>query len=246
MHSTNPAAAVLARSAGQINFGGVAAGATMSGTTSKALLYCALTVLVGYWAMTYSLGYIIANLALPKALMFGSLIAGVVLAFVTLFNPKVAPITAPIYAVLEGAALGSVSAAFELKYPGIVSTAVLSTFAVVMAMLVLWKFRLIVPTARFRAVVTGALTGIVLLYIANLIFSLFGSQLLPSSGPVSIGISLIICTVAALSLVLDFDTIEQSVEAGLPKYFEAFNAFSLLITICWLYVEILNLLSKRE
>lgn len=246
MRSTNPAAAVLARSAGQINFGGEAAGASMAGTTNKALLYAALTVLTGYWSMTYSIGYILQTMSAPALLMYGSLIAGLIVAFVTIFNPKVAPVTAPIYAVLEGAALGSLSAVFELKYPGIVSTAVLSTFAVVMAMLVLWKFRLIVPTARFRAVVTGAITGILILYVANMLFSLFGSQLLPSSGPVSIGISLIICTVAALSLVLDFDTIEQSVEAGLPKYFEAFNAFSLLVTICWLYIEILNLLSKRE
>ena len=136
--------------------------------------------------------------------------------------------------------------ALELKYPGIVSTAVMSTFAVVLAMLALWKFKVIVPTARFRSIVTGATAGVFVLYLLNFVTGLFGFNLLPSTGALSIGISLLICTIAAFNLVLDFENIQVSVDEGLPKYFEYFNAFSLLVTICWLYIEILNLLSKRE
>jgi len=123
---------------------------------------------------------------------------------------------------------------------------VMSTFVVVMTMLALWKFKIIVPTQRFRSIITGAIGGICVLYIANMIFSLFGANLIPQTGPISMIVSLVVCTVAAFSLVLDFENIQVSVDEGLPKYFEYYNAFSLLVTICWLYVEILKLLSKRE
>lgn len=245
LQSSNPAIAVARNQAGTFNFGGEALGATIQGTTTKAIVLVALTLVVGLFAMNYTMNSLMYGV-MPTFLMYGSLIAGVVVAFITIFKPTTAPITAPIYAVLEGAALGSLSAIFELKYPGIVTTAVLSTFVVVMSMLALWKFKVIVPTQKFKAVITGAITGIFVLYMINLVVSLFGGSLLPQTGPLSILISLIVCTVAALSLILDFDNIQQAVDAGLPKYFEYFNAFSLLVTICWLYVEILKLLAKRE
>ncbi|MBQ8477856.1 MAG: Bax inhibitor-1/YccA family protein [Succinivibrio sp.] len=245
LQSSNPAIAVARNQAGTFNFGGEALGATIQGTTTKAIVLVALTLVVGLFAMNYTMNSLMYGV-MPTFLMYGSLIAGVVVAFITIFKPTTAPITAPIYAVLEGAALGSLSAIFELKYPGIVTTAVLSTFVVVMSMLALWKFKVIVPTQKFKAVITGAITGIFVLYIINLVVSLFGGSFLPQTGPLSILISLIVCTVAALSLILDFDNIQQAVDAGLPKYFEYFNAFSLLVTICWLYVEILKLLAKRE
>ena len=245
LQSSNPAIAVARNQAGTFNFGGEALGATIQGTTTKAIVLVALTLVVGLFAMNYTMNSLLYGV-MPSFLMYGSLIAGVVVAFITIFKPTTAPITAPIYAVLEGAALGSLSALFELKYPGIVTTAVLSTFVVVMSMLALWKFKVIVPTQKFKAVLTGAITGIFVLYMINLVVSLFGVSFLPQTGPLSILISLIVCTVAALSLILDFDNIQQAVDAGLPKYFEYFNAFSLLVTICWLYVEILNLLAKRE
>ena len=245
LQSSNPAIAVARNQAGKFNFGGEALGATIQGTTTKAIVLVALTIVVGLFAMNYTMNSLMYGV-MPTFLMYGSLIAGVVVAFITIFKPTTAPITAPIYAVLEGAALGSLSAIFELKYPGIVTTAVLSTFVVVMSMLALWKFKVIVPTQKFKAVITGAITGIFVLYMINLVVSLFGVSFLPQTGPLSILISLIVCTVAALSLILDFDNIQQAVDAGLPKYFEYFNAFSLLVTICWLYVEILKLLAKRE
>ena len=245
LQSSNPAIAVARNQAGTFNFGGEALGATIQGTTTKAIVLVALTLVVGLFAMNYTMNSLMYGV-MPSFLMYGSLIAGVVVAFITIFKPTTAPITAPIYAVLEGVALGSLSAIFELKYPGIVTTAVLSTFVVVMSMLALWKFKVIVPTQKFKAVITGAITGIFVLYMINLVVSLFGGSFLPQTGPLSILISLIVCTVAALSLILDFDNIQQAVDAGLPKYFEYFNAFSLLVTICWLYVEILKLLAKRE
>ena len=245
LQSSNPAIAVARNQAGTFNFGGEALGATIQGTTTKAIVLVALTLVVGLFAMNYTMNSLMYGV-MPTFLMYGSLFAGVVVAFITIFKPTTAPITAPIYAVLEGAALGSLSAIFELKYPGIVTTAVLSTFVVVMSMLALWKFKVIVPTQKFKAVITGAITGIFVLYMINLVVSLFGVSFLPQTGPLSILISLIVCTVAALSLILDFDNIQQAVDAGLPKYFEYFNAFSLLVTICWLYVEILKLLAKRE
>lgn len=122
----------------------------------------------------------------------------------------------------------------------------MSTFVVVMVMLALWKFHIIVPTQRFRSVVMSATLAVCLLYLLDMVFHMFGSALLPTTGALAVGISLIVCLIASMNLILDFDNIQTSVEQGLPKYFEYFNAFSLLVTICWLYIQILQLLSQRE
>ncbi len=248
--STNPAIGVMERAAGTFNFGGEGAdanAATVSGTTTKSLLLIALTLVVGWFSMNYAIGYYMqSGGAMPSGLIFGSMLVGVIVAFVTIFKPQYAPITAPLYAVCEGACLGAFSGYCEFLYQGVVSTAVMATFVVVMVMLALWKFHIIVPTQRFRAIVTGATVAVCLLYLLNFVFSLFGATLLPTSGSVSIGISLVICLIAALNLVLDFDQIQVCVDRGLPKYFEFYNAFSLLVTILWLYIEILNLLMKAR
>ncbi len=246
MQSSNPALAIAARQAGSFNFGGSELAATIEGTTTKTMILVGLTMLVGYFSMNYALGQIYAGQGISQGLLFGSCIVAFIVAMVACFKPELSKFTAPAYAVCEGAALGLLSGVFEFRYPGIVSTAVMSTFVVVLVMLALWKFKLIVPTQRFRSVVMGATLGIAVLYFIHIILNLFGVQFLPSSGPVSIGISLIICTVAALNLILDFENMQISVEQGLPKYFEYFNAFSILVTICWLYIEILKLLAHRE
>lgn len=247
MQSSNPAMRVIATQAGQFNFGGVEAAATVSGTATKSLILVALTFIVGFFAMNYTFGLIYSgNAGFANTLAIGSAIATFAIAMLTIFKPQLSMYTAPLYAVLEGVALGVISAVFEFKYPGIVSTAVISTFAVVLVMLALWKFKIIVPTAKFRAIVTGATLAVAVIYILHMVLSLFDVVLLPSSGALSIGISLVVCTIAAFNLILDFDNIQISVDQGLPKYFEYFNAFSLLVTICWLYLEILRLLSKRE
>lgn len=247
MSSSNPAMGVLNRAAaGEFNFGGLGEVATLSGATTKSILLVAITFVIGYFSMIYSINTIFTTGALPKGLLFGSIILSLIVAVATIFKPQYSSYTAPAYAVCEGVALGCISATFELKYPGIVATAVMSTFVVVMSMLALWKFKVIVPTARFRSIVIGATAGVAVLYLLNFVLSLFNVHLLPSTGALSIIVSLVVCTIAALNLVLDFDMIEQSVNEGLPKYFEYYCAFSLLVTICWLYIEILRLLSKRE
>lgn len=247
MQLSNPAMGVITRSAaGEFNFGGVGNVATFSGTTTKSIILILLTCIVGYFSMAYSTAAIHLTGRYPSVLLYGGIIGAVVLAFITIFKPNLSTFTAPAYAVFEGVGLGCLSAVFEKRYPGIVATAVMSTFVVVFAMLCLWKFRVIVPTARFRSILVGATTGVCLLYIGDMVMHLFGMALLPTTGALSIAISLIVCTIAAFNLVLDFDNIEQAVQQGLPKYFEFYCAFSLLVTICWLYVEILRLLSKRE
>ncbi len=246
MQSSNPAISAMRNAAGVYNFGGVEAGATISGTTTKSILLVGLTMVVGYLAMNYTLAQIYSGQGISSLLMYGSIFGALIVAFITIFKPNVAPITAPIYAVLEGGALGTLSGVFEFQYPGIVTTAVMSTFVVVMTMLFLWKYKIVVPTQRFKSIITGAVTGIFVLYIIQIVFSLFGGSLIPQTGPISIIVSLIVCTVAAFSLVLDFENIQIAVDEGLPKHFEYYNAFSLLVTICWLYIEILKLLSKKE
>ncbi len=244
MQSSNPAMAVMARAAGELNFGGIEAGATMSCTTTKSLLLVAVTLVVGCLSMNYSASALI-NGQFSNTYIYLPLIGALIVAVVTCFKPELSPYTAPAYAVLEGAALGVLSMVFELSYPGIVATAVMSTFVVVLVMLALWKFRIVVPTARFRSIIVGATMGVAVLYLLNMLMHLFGITLLPTTGPISIIVSLLVCTIAAFNLILDFDNIETSVNQGLPKYFEYFNAFSLLVTICWLYIEILRLLANR-
>ena len=250
MQSSNPAISVIRKNAGVYNFGGTEAGATISGTTTKSIVLVALTLISGYFAMNYTINSVYTTGQVPNGLMLGSVILGFsgilgfIVGLVTIFKPTAAPITAPIYAILEGGALGSLSGIFENQYPGIVSTAVMSSLVVVMTTLALWKFKIIVPTQRFRSIITGAIGGICVLYVANMIFSLFGANLIPQTGPISIIVSLVVCTVAAFSLVLDFEDIQVSVDKGLPKYFEYYDAFSLLVTICWLYCELLKLLPE--
>ena len=233
---------------GEFNFGGEGeVNATFAGMTTKALLLMVITFVIGALCMNFSLYKIYTgDISVVKYLMYGSLILSLIVALITIFKPESSPITAPLYAVVEGGALGVVSAFFEVRYPGIVATAVMSTFSVFIVMLLLWKFRLIVPTARFRAIIVGATAGIAVLYLLNLIFTLVGFPLLPRTGALSIGVSLVVCTIAAFNLILDFDDMERAVATGLPKHVEYYCAFSLLLTLCWLYIEILNLLSKRE
>ncbi len=246
MQSSNPALSAMRSAAGAYNFGGIEAGATIQGTTTKSLALVALTMVTGYISMMYTLGQMYMMQAPSGLLMYGTLIGAFIVAIVTCFKPQFSPITAPIYAVLEGGALGTISAYFELQYPGIATTAVMSTFVVVISMLALWKFKVIVPTQRFKAIMAGAVTGVFVIYLIDIVLGLFNVTFLPNSGPMSIIISLVVCTIAAFCLILDFDSIQEAVDQGLPKYFEYYNAFSLLVTICWLYIEILKLLSRRE
>ena len=176
-------------------------------------------------------------------------VASFIVAMVTIFKKTWAPVTVPIYAVLEGLALGGISYMYkEAFYPGIVSQAILLTVSIFAALLFAYKTRIIKPTENFKLGVFAATGGIFLVYIASLIMSFFGASM-PIMDPsnaslLSIGFSLFVVVIASLNLVLDFDFIEEGAEKGAPKYMEWYGAFGLLVTLVWLYLEILRLLAK--
>ena len=179
-------------------------------------------------------------------LTIGGAIGGLIFAMVTIFKPQWAPVTAPIYAVLEGLFIGGISAFMERIYPGIVPQAAGLTFGILFALLAAYKSGLIRATENFKLGVVAATGGIFVIYIASFILGFFGISIpfLHDSGPIGIGISVFICIVAALNLVLDFDFIENGAEHGAPKYMDWVGAFGLMVTLVWLYIEILHLLAK--
>jgi uncharacterized YccA/Bax inhibitor family protein len=179
-------------------------------------------------------------------LMWGGLIGGLIVAFIIIFKKHLAPVLTPVYAALEGLMLGAISSVYELQYAGIVSQAVLCTFGVLAALLMAYQSKLIKPTENFKLGITAATGGIMIFYLVAMVLRMFGMPMnfMHDSSMLSIGISLFVVTIAALNLVLDFDFIEQGSEMGAPKYMEWFGAFGLLVTLVWLYLEILRLLSK--
>lgn len=181
---------------------------------------------------------------LPLILVGG--IGGFAVALVTIFVPKVSPFTAPVYALLEGLFLGAVSAQYEVQYGGIVFQAVLLTIGVLVSLLLVYKSGLIKVTHNFRIGVIAATGAIFIVYLISFIGGFFGFNIphLHEATPLGIAISVIIVIIAALNLVLDFDFIENAAKRQVPKYFEWYGAFGLLVTLVWLYLEILRLLSK--
>ena len=187
------------------------------------------------------IGWNIPALAMP------GLIIGTILAFVTIFrNPAKAGTTAPFYAGFEGIALGGITVFAEAQYPGIGIQAIGLTFGILASLLFCYKSGIIKPTENFRLMIFSATMGIALLYLVSFIMSFFGSGIgfIHSNGMFGIGVSLFVVGIAALNLVLDFDFIEEGAEQGLPKYMEWYGAFSLMVTLVWLYIEILRLLMK--
>ena len=165
----------------------------------------------------------------------------------TIFKKTRAPVTAPLYALSQGLFLGAISAIFDLQFPGIVIQAVGLTMGTLASLLVLYKTGIIKPTENFRLMIVSATMGIALLYIVSMVMNMFGSSgigFIHSNGLFGIGFSLFVVAIAALNLVLDFDFIEQGSEQGAPKYMEWFGAFSLMVTLIWLYLEMLRLLAK--
>ena len=184
--------------------------------------------------------------AAVNGLMMLGLLGGLAMAMVTIFKRQWAGLTAPAYALLQGLALGGISAMFELQYPGIVIQAVGLTFGTLAVLLVAYKTGLIKPTENFRLMIVAATGGIALLYLVSFVMGFFGSSVgfIHSNGLFGIGFSLFVVAIAALNLVLDFDFIEAGAEQGAPKYMEWYGAFSLMVTLVWLYLEILRLLAK--
>jgi uncharacterized YccA/Bax inhibitor family protein len=213
---------------------------TMQGTINKTLI--SLLLVVASAAYTWDMYMQGASI---QGIMMGGFIGGFVLAMVTIFKNDWAKYTVPLYALFEGAALGGLSAMFELSYPGLPMQAVALTFGTFLVMLLAYKAGLIRATEKFRSVITAAIGGIFLVYIISFVMSLFGSQsFLQGNSLMSIGFSLVVTVVAAFSLILDFDFIEKGVQQRLPKNYEWMGAFGLLVTLIWLYIEMLRLLSK--
>jgi uncharacterized YccA/Bax inhibitor family protein len=186
---------------------------------------------------------------MPSGIMIWTMvgaIGGLITALITTFSPRRAAMTAPIYAVFEGLFLGAVSAMFEAKFPGLVMRAVSLTFGVFFIMLLLYRSGTVRVTDKFRTIIMAATGGIALVYLISFVVGMFGVNVsfLHDSSPLSIGISLFVVAIAALNLILDFDMITQGANARAPKYMEWFGAFGLMVTLIWLYLEMLRLLSK--
>jgi uncharacterized YccA/Bax inhibitor family protein len=223
---------------------------TLPGAIGKTAVLLVLLVVCG----GVSAGQMNKFLDLPMAerpgWVVGSLIiagiGGLIVALATTFAPRHAVFTAPLYALLEGWLLGGISSVFEKQYSGIVLQAVALTAGVLAALLLAYTTRLIRATDNFRLGLFAAMGGITLLYLGTLVLSLFGYKVpyLHDSGPIGIIFSLIVVVTAALNLVLDFDYIERGVDRGAPKHMEWYAGFGLLVTLVWLYLEILNLLAK--
>jgi uncharacterized YccA/Bax inhibitor family protein len=213
---------------------------TLGGTANKCLIL--LCILLATATYTWGLG------ADGQVLMIIGVIGGLITALITIFKKTASPITAPIYAAFEGLFLGGISSIFEVMYPGIVSQAVFLTLGIFFALLFAYKSRIIRPTENFKLGVFAATAGIAVVYVINLFMGFFGSSIpvlqIDNASPLSIGISIFIVIIAALNLVLDFDFIESGVEAHAPKYMEWYSAFGLMVTLVWLYIEILRLLAK--
>ena len=219
---------------------------TIQGTAQKTmfLLLLAMGTACFTWSKTFSA--VEANSAAAMPWAFGGAIVGLITALVICFKHTWAPTLAPVYALSEGLFLGGVSASLETQYPGIVIQAVGGTFGTLAGLLLAYQSGLIRATENFKLGIVAATGGICLVYLISMVGGLLGFPIpfIHSAGPIGIGFSLVVVVIAALNLVLDFDFIEQAAERGAPKYLEWYGAFALMVTLVWLYMEILRLLSK--
>ncbi len=211
---------------------------TLEGSVNKTGIGLFLLMLSAYFTW---------NNTMPGVMVFGA-IGGFIVALVTIFKKHWSPITVPIYAILEGLFLGGISQIFEKQFPGIVTQAIILTLGILGALLIAYKSKLIKPTENFKLGISAATGGIFLVYLINFIMGFFGSSIpmIHESGLMGIGFSIFVVIIASLNLVLDFDFIEQGAEQGAPKYMEWYGAFGLMVTLIWLYLEILRLLAKLQ
>ena len=211
---------------------------TIEGTVNKTAI--SLLILVGTGYFTFD--------TLNPILLIGCGIGGSIFALVTIFKKEWAPITVPIYAALQGAMLGGISYMYNYLYDGIVTNAILLTVGILVSLLIAYRSGYIKATENFKLGIFAATGGIAIVYLVNFIMGFFGSGIgvmnINNASPLSIGFSIVVVIIAALNLVLDFDFIEEGAEKGAPKYMEWYGAFGLLVTLIWLYLEILRLLAK--
>ena len=211
---------------------------TIEGTVNKTAMCLVLLIGSGYYTFT--------SISSAMLILFG--VGGFITAIITIFKKEWAPVTVPIYAILEGGLLGGISYMYNSAYDGIVINAIFITVGILLSLLMAYKSGLIKPTENFKLGVAAATGGIMIVYFVNMIMSFFGSSMgvmdPTNSSLMSIGFSLVVIVIASLNLVLDFDFIEEASEKKAPKYMEWYGAFGLLVTLIWLYLEILRLLSK--
>jgi uncharacterized YccA/Bax inhibitor family protein len=218
---------------------------TLKGTIDKSFLLLVVLMVAALWPWSQMAN---GDVQAVSATMLVGFVGGFVVAMIVSFKPNLAPYLSVPYAALEGLALGGFSAVLEQRYHGIAIQAVGLTFGVLGALLIAYRTRLIRVTDQFRAMVTAAVFGIVLLYLATMVLSLFhvSVQALYAPTPLGIGISLVIVAVAALNLVLAFDLVDRGVAGGAPKYMEWYCAFGLMIALVWLYIELISLLAQTR
>jgi uncharacterized YccA/Bax inhibitor family protein len=224
----------------------VAAGSstmTINGTLNKIGLMLLLVIAAAAYTWKMVMG---ADPGRASTLAMTGAIGGFIMALVTIFRPRSAGITAPIYAILEGLFLGAISAIINASYPGVAFQAVLLTIGTLFTMLFLYRSGHIRATPRFRRGVMMATGAVFFAYLISWIMSLFGMPVgfIHSAGPLGILINLVIIVIAALNLIMDFDFIEKGSTMGAPKYMEWYGAFGLMVTLIWLYIEFLRLLSR--
>jgi uncharacterized YccA/Bax inhibitor family protein len=217
---------------------------TIQGTVNKTGLLLILLLIPAFWV--WDKFFTTMNPASVSGWMMLGIIGGLIFAFITIFRKTAAPVTAPIYAILEGLALGGISSVFEAQFPGIVIQAVGLTFGTLFCLLMAYRSGLIKATENFKLGVVAATGGIFVVYLFSFILGFFGINIpyINESGLIGIGFSLFVVVVAALNLVLDFDFIEKGAAQGAPKYMEWYAAFGLMVTLIWLYIEFLRLLAK--
>lgn len=239
---------IFSRSAGEVSSEVM----TVRGTINK--FGFLLLMVIGGAAFTWSKYYdqILVQTAAQSVMtyLWVGVLGGLGCALAISFKPNWSPYLAPAYGILEGLFLGALSAivndAFQEKYPGMVMQAVGLTFGVAIAMFLLYNFRIIKATEKFKSIIISATMGIAVFYLITLVMRMFGVNMpfMYDSSALGIGISLFVIAIAALNLILDFDRIEQGADMGAPKFMEWYGAFGLLVTMVWLYLEILKLLMR--
>jgi uncharacterized YccA/Bax inhibitor family protein len=221
---------------------------TVQGSVAKTFLLLAILSFTALWSWNA-----FGTDSFPRALLPISALGGFVVAMITIFRPTAAPITAPIYAALEGVFLGAISKIYDIQYAarfegtgGIAIQAVMLTCGVLFVMLFVYGTGLVRVTAKLQAGIIAATGALALFYLVTMLLSLFGVHmpLIFSSSPLGIGFSLFVVGLAAFNLLLDFDFIEKAAYVGAPKYMEWYGAFGLMVTLIWLYLEVLRLLAK--
>ena len=219
---------------------------TINGTVNKAALL-GLMVLTSS-LITWNLYQETQDFLLIKPYVIGGSIAAFIVALVIIFNNTTAPYLSLIYCGLEGLALGGLSAFMEAKFPGIVFQSVILTFGILFSLLTIYRLGILKATENFKLIVASATAGIAIYYIASLAGGFFGFELpyIHDNSTGGIIFSLFVVVIASLNLVVDFDFIEKGAESKSPKYMEWYAAFGLMITIIWLYLEILRLLAKSR